>query len=182
MHFLVPPALFTLNCDDDVDGVAVILWSWRMPSSVGKSPSCLSSSLKKKSHSPPRSISAWSETQFPFSHNTSRHWIGVVFFFLLYFFFIYKDENLLLLLLLLLLQALSWACFLQLLRFLYSSTPISTEKMRLYTFPPFYPQKKYYVDTHCGWCMWAKYFLVVCTVFHKWVISGVMFKWNRWNI
>ena len=138
-----------------------------MPSSVGKSPSCLSSSLKKKSHSPPRSISAWSETQFPFSHNTSRHWIGVVFFFLLYFFFIYKDENLLLLLLLLLLQALSWACFLQLLRFLYSSTPISTEKMRLYTFPPFYPQKKYYVDTHCGWCRWAKYFLEMATILLK---------------
>ena len=148
-----------------------------MPSSVGKSPSCLSSSLKKKSHSPPRSISAWSETQFPFSHNTSRHWIGVVFFFLLYFFFIYKDENLLLLLLLLLLQALSWACFLQLLRFLYSSTPISTEKMRLYTFPPFYPQKKYYVDTHCGWCRWAKYFLEMATILLKKHFIFLVFYW-----
>ena len=56
-------------------------------------------------------------------------------------------------------------------------TPISTEKMRLYTFPPFYPPKKYYVDTHCGWCRWAKYFLEMATILLKKHFIFLMFYW-----
>ena len=167
MHFLVPPALFTLNCDDDDDAVAdivVVVELLECPLVLENPPPAYPPPLRKKA-------TALLEVYLPDLKHNFRFLIILADTELVLSSFFFYTSSLSTKMKIccccyycccckLWAEPVSYSCCA-------SSTPISTEKMRLYTFPPFYPPKKYYVDTHCGWCRWAKYFLEMATILLK---------------